>query len=110
MQPALPLYPWIQQLPKTNRHTPPVLALRVSLLKRLLDRLLRVGALGGLLEGLGSDGSLQRLELKLVTGREEVRVVDDLDERLDLGSAGNLLLAHRLGHLQGVAVYQYTLT
>jgi hypothetical protein len=32
-----------------------------------------------------------------------VGVVDDFDERLDLGSLGDLLLAHRLGHFQGVS-------
>lgn len=31
-------------------------------------------------------------------------VVDDLDERLDLGSTNNSLLAHVLGHLEGVPI------
>jgi hypothetical protein len=35
-------------------------------------------------------------------GGEEVGVVDDFDERLDLGSSGDLLLSHRLGDLQRV--------
>jgi hypothetical protein len=82
--------------------TPPVVALGVPLLERLLDVLLGVLALGGLLEGVAVDGTLEGLELEHVTGGEEVGVVDDLDERLDLGSLGDLLLAHRLGHLEGV--------
>jgi hypothetical protein len=82
--------------------TPPVVALGVPLLERLLDVLLGVLTLGGLLEGVAVDGTLEGLELEHVTGGEEVGVVDDLDERLDLGSLGDLLLAHRLGHLEGV--------
>ena len=31
-------------------------------------------------------------------------VVDDLDERLDLGALGNALLAHVLGDLEGVTL------
>lgn len=84
--------------------TPPVVALGVPLLERLLDVLLGVLTLGRLLEGVAVDGTLEGLELEHVTGGEEVGVVDDLDERLDLGSLGDLLLAHRLGHLEGVAV------
>jgi hypothetical protein len=33
-----------------------------------------------------------------------VVVVDNLDERLDLGALGNALLAHVLGELEGVAL------
>lgn len=83
--------------------TPSVVALGVPLLKGLLDGLLRLLPLGWLLERVRGDGSLQRLELEHVSGGEEVGVVDDFDERLDLGSLGDLLLAHRLGHFQGVS-------
>ena len=79
--------------------TPSVGTLGVSLLESLLDGLFRVGSLSWLLESIVGDGSLQRFELELVSGREEMGIVDDLDERLDLGSSSNLLLSHRLGHL-----------
>ena len=86
--------------------TPTVGTLGVPLLESLLDGLLRVLTLSRLLEGVGGDGSLKGLELELVSGGEEVGVVDDLDEWLDLGSAGNLLLSHRLGDLQWVPYCQ----
>jgi hypothetical protein len=86
----------------TTKLTPPVGSLGVPLLKVLLDGLLGVLTLGRLLEGVGRDGALEGLELESVTGREKVRVVDDLDERLDLAALGNTLLAHRLGDLEGV--------
>ena len=82
--------------------TPTVGTLGVPLLESLLDGLLRVLTLSGLLESVVGDGSLERFELELVSGGEEVGVVDNLDEWLDLGSAGNLLLSHRLGNLQWV--------
>lgn len=81
---------------------PAVGALGVALLEGLLDGLLGVLTLGRLLEGVGGDRALEALKLENVTGGEEVRIVDDLDERLDLGALGNLLLAHRLGDLEGV--------
>lgn len=37
-------------------------------------------------------------------GGHQVVVVEDLDEGLDLGPLGDLLLAHAGGHLAGVAV------
>lgn len=37
-------------------------------------------------------------------GGHQVVVVEDLDEGLDLGPLGDLLLAHGGGHLAGVAV------
>ena len=83
---------------------PPVLAALVALLKELLDRLLGVLALRDLLEGVVRHGVLEALELESVAGREEVVVVDHLDERLDLAAASNLLRAHRLRHLEWVAL------
>lgn len=68
----------------------------------LLDGLLGFLSLSGLLEGLGGDGSLQAFEFQSVSGRKQVGVVDDLDERLDLGSLGDSLGTHRLVDLQGV--------
>ena len=50
----------------------------VALLEVLLDLLLRVFPLRRLLERLGRDGALEALELKGVSGGEEMRVVDDL--------------------------------
>ena len=32
-----------------------------------------------------------------------MRVIDDFDERLDLGSTGKLLLAHVSSHFQGIS-------
>lgn len=92
---------------------PPVLAALVALLKELLDRLLGLLTLRHLLERVRRDGALQALELQSVTGGEQVVVVDDLtlismstylDERLDLAAASELLGAHRLGHLERVAL------
>jgi len=37
-------------------------------------------------------------------GGHHVVVVDNLDERLDLGTLGNTLLAHVLGDLEGVTL------
>ena len=53
-----------------SRPTPSVGTLGVSLLESLLDGLLGVLSLSGLLEGLGRDGSLEGLELELVSGWE----------------------------------------
>lgn len=76
----------------------------VPFLESLLDGLLGFLPLGRLLEGLRGNGTLERLELEHVSGGEEVGVVDDLDERLNLGSTSDSLLAHVLGHLEGVPV------
>lgn len=84
--------------------TPPVATLGVPLLESLLDGLLGILTLTGLLEGVVGNGSLEGLELENVSGGEEMGVVDNLDERLDLGSSRHLLLSHRLGDLQGVPV------
>jgi hypothetical protein len=70
----------------------------------LLDGLLGVLSLSGLLEGLGGNGSLQAFELECVSSGKQVGVVDDLDERLDLGSLGDSLGTHRLVDLQGVPI------
>lgn len=82
--------------------TPPVGTSGVSLLQVLLDGLLGLLSLSGLLEGLGRGGSLQALEFEGVSGRKQVGVVDNLDERLNLGSLGDSLGTHRLVDLQGV--------
>lgn len=83
---------------------PPVLAARVPLLQSLLDGLLGVLALGDLLEGIGSQGALQALELEGVTGGHQVVVVDDLDEGLDLGALLLAGLGHAAGNLGRVAL------
>lgn len=57
-----------------------------------------------LLEGVVGDGTLEALELKSVAGRHDVVVVDDLDERLDLGALGLAGLGHAAGHLLRVAL------
>ena len=81
---------------------PPVLAAGVALLENLLDVLLGVLTLGNLLESVGRDGGLEALELKGVAGGHQVVVVDDLDERLDLGALLLAGLAHATGDLAGV--------
>lgn len=91
------------------RHTerseePLVLAGVVTLLKGLLDVLLGVLALRDLLEGVVGDGTLETLELESVAGGHDVVVVDDLDERLDLGALGNAGLSHAAGDGLGVAL------
>jgi len=83
---------------------PPVLSADVSLLERLLDGLLGVLSLRNLLECVVGDDTLEALELKSVTGWHDVVVVDDLDERLDLGALVLALLGHAAGHLLWVAL------
>ena len=80
---------------------PLVLARLVAVLEQLFDVLLRVLPLCRLLEGVRRDGALQALELESVAGREEVGVVEDLDEGLDLAPARQLLLAHPSCDLEG---------
>ena len=60
---------------------PLVLPARVPVLQQLLDLLLRVLPLRNLLESLRADNTLETLELKCVTRREEVGVVDNLHAR-----------------------------
>lgn len=83
---------------------PAVLAGSVAVLEGLLDSLLGVLALRDLLEGVLGDDTLEALELQSVTGGHQVVVVDDLDERLDLGAAVDKLLTHAAGDLEGVTL------
>lgn len=57
---------------------PLVLSRDVALLQDLLDVLFRVLSLRGFLESIVGQRSLERLEFKSITSREEVRVVDSL--------------------------------
>lgn len=81
------------------REKPLVLTGLVSLLKSLLDDLLGLLTLSWLLESLGGDNGLERLDIQSVSGWEQVVVVDGLDEWLDLGSLSNLLGTKLLGDL-----------
>lgn len=81
------------------REKPLVLTGLVSLLKSLLDDLLGLLTLSWLLESLGGDNGLERLDIQSVSGWEQVVVVDGLNEWLDLGSLGNLLGTKLLGDL-----------
>lgn len=83
---------------------PPVLAAGVSVLESLLDGLVSLLTLGDFLEGLGGDDTLETIELQSVTGRHQVVVVDNLNERLDASAALNELGAHATGDLPGVAL------
>lgn len=73
------------------------------LLKDLLDALASLLFLAGILNKVDSDGVLQ-VNIKAVAGGHDVGIVDELDEGLDARAAINLLGAHRLGDLQGVAL------
>jgi hypothetical protein len=83
---------------------PLVLSARVLFLKGLFHSLLGLLPLRGLFKGVVGDDTLQALHLQGVTSGHEVVVVDDLDERLDLGALGHLGLAHAASDLGGVAV------
>lgn len=83
---------------------PSVLAAGVTLLEDLLDGLLGILTLADLLEGIGGDGTLEALKLESVTCGHQVVVVDDLDERLDLGALLLAGLGHAAGDLGGVAL------
>lgn len=74
------------------------------LLECLLDGLLGLLTLRGLLKSLGADDGFQGLKLKGVTGGHEVVEVDNLDERLNLGSLSNSLSTVSLGDLEGVSL------
>merc|ERR1711874_809972 len=80
---------------------PLVLAGLVSLLEGLLDVRLGRSLLGGVLKGVLVDDLLADWDVNRVSGWHDVVEVDDLDEWLQLVSAGNLLLAHALGHFRG---------
>jgi len=78
-----PNTPYAHSEPERSEE-PPVLATGVPLFQRLLDVLLRVLALGNLLECVVADDALEAFELEGVTGGHEVVVVCDFDKRLDL--------------------------
>jgi len=60
--------------------------------------------LGGVLQSVLVDDLLADWDVNGVSGWHDVVVVDDLDEWLQLVSAGDLLLAHALGHFSWVSV------
>lgn len=93
------------QLALTKRsEEPSVLARGVTLLQCLLDSLLGILTLGNLLEGIGGNNTLQSLQLECVACWHQVVVVDDLDERLDLGALGLAGLGHAAGDLGWVTL------
>lgn len=63
---------------------PPILPTSVSILQRLLHRLLRILPLANLLECIIRYHALQALQFQCVTCRHQMSIVDDLDEWLDL--------------------------
>lgn len=95
---------WVACQHTERSEEPLVLAGLVALLKGLLDGLLGVLTLGDLLEGVVGDNTLETLKLEGVAGGHDVVVVDDLDERLDLGALGNTVLAHAAGDLLRVTL------
>lgn len=93
------------QGPHTQRgKEPPVLPACVPLLEHLLDGLLGLLALGGLLEGVVGDGTLETFKLEGVTGGHKVVVVDEFDEGLDLGALFLAGFGHAASNLGGVAL------
>jgi hypothetical protein len=83
---------------------PSVLSRGVSLLKSLLDGLLRVLPLRHLLERVRRHRTLQALQLQRISRGHQVVVVDDLDKGLDLAALGLARLGHAAGDLRGVAL------
>lgn len=79
---------------------PLVLTGLVLFFQDLLDNLLGLLLLGWLNQRLWGDSSLEWLSVQGVSGWHQVVVVDQLDERLDSDSLGNLLGAVGLGDLQ----------
>lgn len=82
---------------------PLVLTSLVSFFKGLLDNLLGFFSLGWFFESFGRNDALEGFNVQSVSSWQQVVVVDDLDERLDLGSLGNLLSTLSLGDLQWVS-------
>lgn len=88
----LQYYALIHKLKGELLEEPLVVASLVLLLEDLADSLLGVLTLRGLIESLLGNGGLEAIVVEVVTGRHDVAVVHTLDEGLDLGAAGNLLL------------------
>lgn len=100
---------WMRKNKTMGTHTqrgkePAVLAALVAILQHSLDRLLRILALGNLLESFAGDGALETLQLEGVPCGHQVVVVDHLDEGLDLGSLLLAGLGHAARDLGGVAL------
>lgn len=83
---------------------PLVLTSLVSFFKGLLDNLLGFFTLRWFFESFGGDHRLEGLNVQSVSGWQQVVVVDNLDERLDLGSLGDLFSTLSLGDLQWVSL------
>lgn len=82
---------------------PLVLTGLVLLLQSLLDNLLGFFFLGWLSQCIWGNGVLEVLNVQRVSCWHQVVVVDQLDEWLNLGSLGNLLLIVSLGDSQWTA-------
>ena len=82
---------------------PLVLAELVALLELVLDLLSGLLPEGGIAEAIFVDEGLVHDDVDGIARRHHVVEVDHLDERLDLAALRHLLLAHLLGHLQGVS-------
>lgn len=79
---------------------PLVLTGLVLFFQSLLDNLLGFLLLGWLNQGIWSNSILERLNVQGVSGWHQVVVVNQLDERLDSDSLGDLLGAVGLDDLQ----------
>lgn len=75
----------------------------VSFFKCLLDDLLSFFTLRWFFKSFSGNNGLEGFNIQSVSGWQQVVVVDDLDERLDLGSLSDLLSTVLLGNLQWVS-------
>lgn len=91
---------YIMRLEVEFGEEPLVLTGLMLFFQSLLDNLLGFFSLRWLVQGVWGDSVLERLNVQRVSGWHQVVVVDQLDEWLDLGSLGNLLLVVSSGNLQ----------
>lgn len=94
------LYNEIMRLEVEFGEEPLVLTGLMLFLQGLLDNLLGLLSLRWLVQRVWGDSVLERLNVQRVSGWHQVVVVHQLDEWLDLGSLGNLLLVVGSGDLQ----------
>lgn len=87
-----------------RREKPPILSRLVSILQRFLHLLLCFLPLTDLLERIVADHTLQPLQLKRISRRHQMVVVDHLDKRLDLTSLLYPFLAHATGYFGRVSL------
>merc|ERR1712062_940152 len=83
---------------------PLVLTDVVSFFKFLFDFSASTSSLAAVLQHIFVDDGFVQSNIDTVSGGHQMVVVDDFDERLDLGALGNLLLSHRFRHFSWIFV------